>query len=222
MFRLIPRAQHRITTVNHILTQPLIHHTIVGIILFVVFSLGVNTTRDLDWGPNGDFYRDVGFAQTILDGDYGKDPVYSDEKLWYNPLIPALIAGVSWVTDTPPHIAATRSGAYLNLLVPIAFYIMMLVMSRDSKIALATIVFFLFVAPGEYEATYSPWLLPSTFTQVLFYLTMASYIHAVRSGRFLMVCADRGFIRRVFFGAYRAGCAWWDHHTPGCSETNAA
>lgn len=144
---------------------------------------GASATWDLSWPCDVDLYRDIGFAQSMLDGRPLSDPLYLGERLWYNPLVPALIALSSWITGLPVHLAATRLGALSNLLAPISFYIMVAcLVGRRSGVA-ATLVF-LFVGgiggiPSWASATYSPWLFTSNFVQGLFYLGVAAYHRAV-------------------------------------------
>ena len=86
----------------------------------------VHTTGDLIWPHDTALYRDLAIAQSMQDGPYLADPVYLGEMLWYNPLVPTLVAGISWLTHLPIPLVDTRSGAYLNLLVLLAFYILVI------------------------------------------------------------------------------------------------
>src|ERR1700722_1670578 len=89
-----------------------------------VFFLGLRATSDLEWPCESDFFRDMGSAQTFLDGRPGSDPAYLGEFNWYNPLQPTLFAGLAWLTGLPLHVLYARAGAYLNLIGPIGFYIL--------------------------------------------------------------------------------------------------
>jgi len=130
----------------------------------VAFWHGWRVTHDLDWPPDFDLYRDISIAQTMLDSGGLADPAYPDEQLWYNPLIPATVAGISWLTGWPVPILYTRAGAYLNLLPPLCFYVMVACLFKDRLIAFVSTLAFLFVTcqcPASRTcATYSPspWL----------------------------------------------------------------
>ncbi|HEY0466331.1 MAG TPA: hypothetical protein VGC79_19105, partial [Polyangiaceae bacterium] len=140
--------------------------------------------HDLTWPCENDLYRDLGAAQSILDGQGGVDPSYLGERRWYNPLVPALIALASRVWHTPLHEAYTRFGTGLNLLAPLAFYAMVRVLFNRG-VALASLLSFLFFGPLHWpswlHATYSPWLWPCNFAQGLFYLAILAWVWAART-----------------------------------------
>ncbi len=159
----------------------------------LAFSQGIRTTGDLNWPHEVDLYRDISQAQTIIDSHRLIDPLYLGEKLWYNPLVPTLVASVSWVTDLPVYVVYTRAGAYLNLLAPVSFYILIAYLF-DRWTALASTLGFLFVIAGNLpfgtSATYSPWLLSGNFTQILFYSTLAVYAKTLsteKRGQYVIV-----------------------------------
>jgi hypothetical protein len=156
-------------------------------ICLVAFWHGWRATRDLAWPPDFDLYRDASIAQTMLDGGGLSDPAYPGERLWYNPLVPALVAGLSRMTGQPVPAVYARAGAYLNLLAPLCFYLVIALLFKDRLIALASTLAFLFVTcqhpPSRACATYSPWLFTANFTQAGFYLTLALYERALRRSR---------------------------------------
>lgn len=147
---------------------------------------GVATTGDLDWPFDADIFRDIGNAQAILDGHFWEDPAYRGEWRWYNPLVPTVIAGLAKVSGLPVHLLYTRGGAYLGLLAPLSFYL--LVASLFGRwTAAASTLGFLFVTSENLvawsTATYSPWLFAQVFVQALFYLTLTAYHRARTSAR---------------------------------------
>ena len=87
------------------------------------FALAVRATVGLEWPCEIDFFRDLGAAQTWLDGRAGTDPAYLGEVNWYNPLQPAIFAGLATVTGLPLPRLYAQAGPYLNLLGPFAFYL---------------------------------------------------------------------------------------------------
>lgn len=155
------------------------------IMLSCAFWQGWQTTSDLTWPPGDeDFYRDIAHAQIILDGNFGADPLYRGESAWYNPLTPALVAGVTRLTQAPLPQVYARLGAWLNLLAPLTFYLLVACFF-DRWAAMAATFAFLFVTsnwlPSWSAATYSPWLFAANFVQALFYLTLIFYWRALRS-----------------------------------------
>jgi hypothetical protein len=151
------------------------------------FWYGWRATRDLDWPPDFDLYRDISIAQTMLDGGGLADPAYPGEQLWYNPLVPAVVAGISRLTSWPVPVAYARVGAYLNLLAPLCFYLMVAYLFKDRLVAFTSMLAFLFVTcqhPASRAcATYSPWLFTGNFAQAGFYLTLTLYERAWRHDR---------------------------------------
>src|SRR5512135_1489763 len=113
-------------------------------LLSVAFAYGVATTGSLYWPADSDLARDSAQAMTVYDGDLLGDPQYVGEMLWYNPLTPSLVALIAKVSNQPLPLIYTRAGAYLNLLVPILFYVLVAVLLDQWK-ALAATAAFLFV-----------------------------------------------------------------------------
>jgi len=152
----------------------------------LVFVHGLRASSGIEWPIDEDAFRDIGIAQSILDGTYPEDNAYRGETLWFNPMVGAMVAGVSWLTGLPAPVADARLGAYVNLLVPISFFLLCTVLF-DSWIALAALSFFLFgvsrYLPASCSATYSPWLLAPSFAQCLFFTTLLVYWKAWSTDR---------------------------------------
>lgn len=167
----------------------------------IAFSQGLRTTADLDWPYEEDLHRDIGHAQTIADGDWWGDPLYVGEYRWYNPFLPALVATTAGVMEWPVHRLYTRLGAYLNLLAPLTFFVLVRYWF-DQWIALAGLLGFLFVitdnAPAWYAATYSPWLMTATFGQTFFYLTLLAYSQALTHPRPVWYLVSGGLLSLTF------------------------
>ena len=145
------------------------------LLIAIAFIQCYKTTSDLYWAFDPDFDRDIAFVQGTLDGNFGKDPNYIGEYLWYNPLLFSIETVIVKITHLPVNIIVARAGAYLNLLCPIFFFIMMSVLF-EIKVALAALLSYLFLASGNIlswgAATYSPWLYPGSSMQFLFYLNI--------------------------------------------------
>lgn len=147
--------------------------------LCIALFHGLRATRDINWHPGSDAYRDIALAQIILDGDYPADYLSAGEWLWYNPLTGAVIAVCAWLGDLPPPHANVRIAPFLNLLVPLAFTALVWRLA-GGWVALVALVSFLFVLPPQrpsfVTAGYSPWLLAPHFSQALFYLTLLTWM----------------------------------------------
>jgi hypothetical protein len=122
-------------------------------------------------------YRELAGAQTILDQGYGPDASYASERTWYNPMAIWLIAGLSRITGAPPALVIARSGPYVNLVAPIAFFVLVALLF-DRFAALAATAAFVFAVgtqfPFTYSASYSPWFAPENFAQAGMYLSVAA------------------------------------------------
>ena len=163
--------------------EPYLLDLFVALMCLTAFVKGLATVWDLSWPCDVDLYRDIGFAQSIRDGYFLSDPLYLGEKIWYNPLVPGLIALGSAVTGVPVHLVATKLGPFINLLSPVGFYVMA-VCIFGRRTAVVSTMAYLFInlgaLPSWASATYSPWLFPSNFVQGLFYLGLAAYWRSLK------------------------------------------
>jgi hypothetical protein len=182
---------------------------------------GFRTTHDLEWPGDPDLSRDISVAETIRSGHALSDPVYRGEWAWYNPLVPAIVAGVSAVLNRPTHLIYARLGTYANLLAPLSFFALLWGLF-DPLIALAGTTAFLFFGPPNEpawtSATYSPWLLPVHFVQSFFYLALLllarAWSHPARS-RFITAGVLFGLVllghtapALILFVVVTAGTVW--------------
>lgn len=156
-----------------------------AVLCLVAWWIAWQQTRDLVWPCESDHMRDMGAAQSILDGQGGADPAYLAERWWYNPLVPAVVGIASRAANMPVSEGYARLGTHLNLIAPLGFYGMMAVLF-SRRAALAGLAGFLFLGPihrvSWLHATYSPWLWPCNFSQGLFYLAILLLIVAYRRG----------------------------------------
>src|ERR1700742_1759109 len=155
------------------------------VMLVLAFVQCFRTTHDLHWAADADFDRDISYVQGTLDGHYGMDPSYTGEYLWYNPLLFSVETALVKVTGLPVNVIVTQAGTWLNILGPIAFFIMAALL-LGWEIALAATLSFLFLAAGNIfgysAATYSPWLYPVCFAQWMFYLDILFCYKAFSTG----------------------------------------
>ena len=154
------------------------------VLVAIALINGIQTTAGVAWPYDLDQFRDIGMAQAILDHRYGTDHLYLGETIWYNPLVSVIVAAISSASRIAPPLVVTQAGAYLNLLAPLAFYILVTYFF-DRSISLAAATAFLFVpigdAPSWAAATYSPWIFSQNLAQGFFYLSLVAYSKALDS-----------------------------------------
>lgn len=145
------------------------------VMLLIAMVQCYKTVHDLHWASEPDFDRDIAYIRTTLNGHYGADANYVGQYMWYNPFLFLSETLVVKLTGLPINIVVARSGAFLNILGPIAFFLMAIKLF-DIKTALAALLSFLFLATGNLPCwgapTYSPWLISDSFVQFLFYINV--------------------------------------------------
>ena len=150
----------------------------------VALVVALQTVWGLGWPYDGDHYRDVAQAQTARDGHPLSDPFYAGEWIWYNPLLPWIVAGGAALARVPTLMFDVQAGPWLNLIAPIGFYLLCVRLAGRGAAFLALVIF-LFVngrtEPALTTPTYSPWLFVATFAQGLFYLTLLAMTSAAGS-----------------------------------------
>lgn len=164
--------------------------------------LGVRTTGQLDWPEDADLYRDIAQAQSFAQGRFD-DPFYKDEGLWYNPLVPLVVAGTARASGWPVQVLYTRLGAYLNLLAPLAFGLLVARLFGASAGLAGTFGFLYLGDPREppwASPTYSPWLFSASFAQALFYASLWLYWQARQTRRGLAYALAGAAIGGTFLG----------------------
>jgi hypothetical protein len=151
-----------------------------ALMILAALVQGLRATSGLRWPYDPDHFRDIAFAQTALDGHPLSDASYPEEWIWYNPLVPWLVAIVAALARVPPTIAHVAAGPYLNLLGPVFFYVVVIRLAGRpaALVSLALMLFFICREDCWACATYSPWLFTSTFSQGLFYASVLALLHA--------------------------------------------
>ena len=166
----------------------------------------IRTSNTCQWPAEWDTLRDMGMAQTLLDGNYPKDPILSGKTLWYNPLTGALLAASSRVLQLPLHQTSIALGPYVNLLAPLGI-VVLLAFFFGRAAALAGLCMVLFAkdpqTPFWVNASYSPWLLAPLYSLGLFFLTLVAYYHAL-SRRSLAWHGVAGLLLGITFMAHTA------------------
>ena len=160
--------------------------TVAALALATAFLLGWRATSGVVWPENVDLYRDMASARTMQSGLWLADPYYRGERIWYNPLVPAIGAVLGATTGVSlPHVF-TQGGAVLGLIGPLGFFVLARRLFGGRRATLSLLAF-LFLTCGDWPnwaaATYSPWLMPMGFAQGLFYLALARLVSAPDRGR---------------------------------------
>ena len=154
-----------------------------------------------------DHFRDIAQAQTVRDGAPLSDQYYRDEWVWYNPLLPWTLALGSAITGTSVEVFHVRSGPWLNLLGPLAFYLLgvRLIGRTAAFIALAVYLFFAIGdGPGWAYSTYSPWLYSNDFAEGIFFTAVLA----------LQAAADRPTLTRAGAAGALIGLTFLAHTAP--------
>ncbi|MFP4500105.1 MAG: hypothetical protein ACLFTT_03820 [Candidatus Hydrogenedentota bacterium] len=159
-----------------------------GVCIYAVYA-GWNAVKDDTWPFYHDAWRDVGLAQSILDGRYPEDPIIAGAANWYNPAVGALVATVSAVTGMPPPVADARMGAFAQALIPIMFFILLWLLFGHWTACVGSI----FLICGNalvdelglwgHTLTYSPWIWAPSFSQAFLLATLAAYLCARRTDK---------------------------------------
>ena len=154
-----------------------------------------------------DHFRDIAQAQTVRDGAPLSDQYYRDEWVWYNPLLPWALALGSAITGTSVEVFHVRSGPWLNLLGPLAFYLLGVrwIGRTAAFIALAVYLFFATGdGPGWAYATYSPWLYSNNFAAGIFFTAALA----------LQAASDRPTLTRAGAAGALVGLTFLAHTAP--------
>jgi hypothetical protein len=136
--------------------------------LWVIRGLGFHTAIL-------DTYRDAGFVQGFLDGNFGGDPSIEGAKRYYPPVLHALAAAVAAITHTRPLQLLVQAAPWVNLLIPATFFLMVRRLIDAAAAAIATVLLVCFdgtLLPPWMAASYSPWHSVPALTQALFFCSV--------------------------------------------------
>jgi hypothetical protein len=173
----------------------------VAILCSTPLYFGVQGTRHLDWPDDPDLFRESALAQSFADGHLLQDPYYLGEWIWYPPLVPALVAGLSRVTGAPVPTVYARAGAYLDLLGPILFAVLVARCfgSLAGLVALTVFLFRIPRGPTGVSPLYSTLLYSGNFALGLFFLTLLPYV-SLPEGRRLRYALTGLFLGLTLLG----------------------
>ena len=152
-----------------------------GILLLVLVGCAVRgyfTLEGLERPVDVDSYRDIGYVQALLDGNWWGDPLYGGEYRFYSPLFHGLGAVTAWVTGLSPMTLWLHASPWFNLLAPLTFFEMTRRLFGLPAAAVATVIFALngVLYPPWISAGYSPWPIICILTLPLFFVGV-SLIH---------------------------------------------
>jgi len=165
---------------------------------------GLRATAGLKAPPDVDSWRDVGFIQGFLDGNWFGDPFYAGEWRWYPPLIHGLGAAGVWLSGASPMSFWVQIGPWINLFAPLTFFLMNTRLLGRPAAAAATAVFVLFnsTLSAPYNAAgYTPQPLTPNLTLPLFFLGIM-LIHARGSSIRILDAAVIGNVLGIVFLAH--------------------
>ncbi len=131
-----------------------------------------------------DVLRDISIAQSIQDGHYPEDPILSGEVSWYNPLTGGILACCARLTGIPLQRLGVILGPFLNLLVPLGFYLLVshLFGAPAALAGLCLVLFGKEHALPLWTCAYYPWLLAPAYSLGLLFITLLVFLKAVRRG----------------------------------------
>lgn len=177
------------------------------ILILTALAVASSKTSGLTAPHDLDHFRDVALAQTARDGAPLSDQYYRDEWVWYNPLLPWTLALGSALTGTTVETFHVRAGPWLNLLGPLAFYLLGIrwVGRTAAFIALAIYLFFAIGdGPGWAYATYSPWLYSNDLAEGVFFISALA----------LQAASDRPTLTRAISAGALIGLTFLTHTAP--------
>ena len=175
---------------------------------------GIQATAGLEWPWDRDAFRNIAQAQTAADGGWLSDPFFLDESAFYNPLLAWLVGCLSRWLGQPAHVVYTAAGPYVDLLGPLAFYLLLARWFGGAVAVAGTFhLLFLNVRPGASgepfwaNPTYSPWALAANLGQPLFCLCLVALARAAATTRRRQWFAASGALLGMTFLAHTAPAA---------------
>jgi len=132
----------------------------VTFLLLLCLGRGLWVTRGLNSPAIMDTFRDAGFAQGIVDGNWFGDPEIAGAWRYYPPLIHALFAAVSALTGESPLHVFIWAAPWINLSVPLGFFWMSRGLVGAPAAVFGTTLLVVFnglVLPPWVTAAYHPW-----------------------------------------------------------------
>jgi hypothetical protein len=152
-------------------TQEAAAWSILAILLTLCLWRGVISIQGVAYPPDEDLIRDVGFIQTILNGNLFGDPIFPGEARWYPPLLSMVGAAGAWVSGQPAAIFALQAGPWLGLLPVLAVFLLARQMFGPAAAVITTALFALVnptISRPWMVGGYSPWPYASSFGIALF------------------------------------------------------
>jgi len=149
-----------------------------------------------------DHFRELAYAQTIADGRWFDDPFYRGTTIWYNPLFAATIALVSRITALDVPVAMVQAGPVLTTAAQVVFFAAAVCLIGPWPAVMA-LVALLFVPPYDFSwatPSVTPWLFPSTFASLFFYIGLLACWTAIRRNTPIWWIAVGAVLGIVFLG----------------------
>jgi hypothetical protein len=149
-----------------------------------------------------DHFREIAYAQSIADGRLFDDPFYRGKTIWYNPLFAATIALVSRITSLDVPVAMVQAGPVLSTAAQVVFFAAAVCLIGPWPAVMA-LVALLFVPPYDFSwatPSVTPWLFPSTFASLFFYIGLLACWSAIRRNTPIWWIAVGAVLGIVFLG----------------------
>ena len=168
-----------------------------AICIATAFVPAHRATAGLSMPYDMDHFREIAFAQSVVDGKPLRDPYYRGEWLWYNPLLATTVAVVSKATALPVPAAFVAAGPHLSAAAQIAFFVAAarLLGVWPALAALTLLLFWPHLLPGWATPAITPWIYSSAFSATFLYLGLACCAIALERRRpfwWVMVGASLG------------------------------
>jgi hypothetical protein len=148
------------------------------VVALPALAAATDATRGLAWPYDVDFYREIAQAEVFAAGDWGSEAFYLEERLWYPPLGPALVATVAGASGLPIPFVYARIGPFANFAAPVFLYLLAR-RAFGPVAALAATIDYIYLRaswlPGWAAGSYSPWLHGGNLSQVFFLGSLWAY-----------------------------------------------
>ena len=170
--------------------------------LWLAFVPAERAVRGVTMPYDTDHFREVAYAQSIADGRLFADPFYRGQTMWYNPLFAATIALVSRITALDVPLALVQAGPILSTAVQAAFFVAAVCLIGPWPAVIA-LVALLFVPPYDFSwatPAVTPWLFPSAFASLFFYIGLIACWTAIRRNTPIWWIAVGGVLGIAFLG----------------------
>ncbi len=141
--------------------------------------MSVLSAKPFSWPFSWDALRDIGIAQSMLDGHFFQDPIMEGEVNWYNPLVGIIIAIIGKISHLPLPEIYVKIGPFVTLLLPVSLVLFAYKLG-GAMASLAILCYCIFARhPLVIEwiyGCYLPWLYATHLGKAFFFLFLTALI----------------------------------------------